>query len=133
MTITLLDDNTSPQPYTPSGNMNPQTGKYTFNLVIVTPDANFKNTQFTFDTYTYTGGAAYDFPTSVNANKPQPQAATINNVPAQDGLNIYDFELLGKKHQILLMVSGGQVQWGSIAGGGDANWGAPNLFIGGLE
>jgi len=134
MTITLLDDNTSPAPYTPQGIINPQAGVVTFNLILVTADSNFKNTKFTFDTQTYTGGNSYTFPANLQgAAGPDGKTAQISNVPAQNGLNIYQLLLRGKKYSVFLKVDGGTVSWGSITGGADASWSKPNLFIGGLN
>lgn len=133
LTITLLDDTTSPAPYVPQGTRNPQTGTVTFNLIIITPDANFKNTAFTFDTHTYQGGTIYTFPSTGTGQTSDGKTAQINDIPAVNGLNIYDFVLLGKKYTVLMLVEGGTVSWGSISGGGDATWTAPNLFIGGLN
>lgn len=132
LTITLLGDNTSPPSYVPQGIINPQSGSVTFNLIVVTADANFKNTPFTFDAQTYTGGNIYTFPTSTGGLT-DGKSAQINDVPAQNGLNIYQLLLNGKKYSVFVKVEGGKVSWGSIAGGGDATWADPNLFIGGLN
>jgi len=133
LTITLLADTTTPPPYNPSGNRNPQSGSVTFNMSIVTPDNSFSATTYTFDTHQYTGGKAYTFPTTPTPQfNPAPSAAAINNIPAQEGLNIYDLTLRGKKFLVLLQVTGGVVKWGSISGGGNATWASPVLFIGGL-
>lgn len=133
LTITLLDDTTSPPPYAPAGNRNPQTGVVTFNMSIVTPDDSFSATKYTFNTHEYTGGKAYDFPgTETPQFNPSASRAAINKVPAKEGLNIYDLVLRGKKFLVLVKVTKGSVDWGSIAGGGNANWDSPVLFIGGL-
>lgn len=133
LTITLLDDATSPPPYTPSGNKNPQSGAVTFNMSIVTPDDSFNTTNYTFNTHEYTGGKAYDFPdTETPQFNPSAAAAAINKIPAQEGLNIYDLVLRGKKFLVLVKVTNNKVDWGSISGGGNANWASPVLFIGGL-
>jgi hypothetical protein len=133
LTITLLDDTTSPPPYNPSGNKNPQTGVVTFNMSIVTPDDSFNTTKYTFNTHEYTGGKAYDFPgTETPQFNPAASAAAINKIPAQEGLNIYDLVLRGKKFLVLVKVTKGSVEWGSISGGGNATWTSPVLFIGGL-
>ena len=133
LTITLLDDTTSPPPYNPAGNKNPQTGVVTFNMSIVTPDDSFNTTKYTFNTHEYTGGKAYDFPdTETPQFNPSASAAAINKIPAKEGLNIYDLVLRGKKFLVLVMVTKGSVDWGSISGGGNATWTSPVLFIGGL-
>ncbi len=135
MTITILGDNTSPAPYTPQGITNPQSGAVRFNLILVTADENFSNTTFQFDTQSYNGGYVYTFPTARGGSAcgggvAGCKSAQINNVPAQDGLNIYSLLLGGKKYSVFLKVDSGAVSWGSIAGGGSANWSAPNLFVG---
>jgi len=132
VTITLLDDSTAVPPYNTSGNINPQTGTCFFNLIIVTSNANFNTTTFTFNTKTLTGGYDYYFPSIVGTPDGSTAAAQVNHTPAQEGLNLYDFELGGTKYTILVKVKNGVIVWGSIAGGGDANWAAPNLFIGGV-
>jgi hypothetical protein len=133
LTITLLDDTTTPPPYNPSGNRNPQSGVVTFNMSIVTPDNSFNTTKYSFDNHEYTGGKAYDFPdTETPQFNPAASAAAINKIPAKEGLNIYDLVLRGKKFLVLVQVAGGTVKWGSISGGGNATWTSPVLFIGGL-
>jgi len=102
-------------------------------MSIVTPDDSFSATKYTFNTHEYTGGKAYDFPdTETPQFNPSASGAAINKVPAKEGLNIYDLVLRGKKFLVLVKVTKGSVDWGSIAGGGNANWDSPVLFIGGL-
>ncbi len=133
LTITLLADNTSPPPYTPSGNRNPQTGVVSFNMSIVTPDNSFNATRYFFNTHEYTGGKAYDFPgTETPQFNPAASGAAINKIPAKEGLNIYDLVLRGKKFLVLIKVTNRTVEWGSISGGGNATWSSPVLYIGGL-
>ncbi|MFO7598807.1 MAG: beta-1,3-glucanase family protein [Candidatus Desulfacyla sp.] len=130
MTITLLADTASPPPYTPKGNMNPQTGDSKFNLIIVTPDGSgFGGTPFTFNTHAYTGGNNYTFPTT-KIDGSSETASQVNQVPGQNGLNIYKLEVLNKTYTVLLKVEANVVEWGSITGGASANWGDPNLFVG---
>jgi len=137
LTITLLGDTQVPPPYNPSGTLNPDPGKKVthFNLSIVTGDDNFDKTNFTFHKYInkYKGGTAYDFPlTEQHQWPPGNKAATINNVPAVEGLNMYDLALRGKKFLVLVLVRNKQVQWGSISGGGNGNYEGGVLYVGGL-
>jgi len=37
---------------------------------------------------------------------------------------------LNKTYTVLLKVEANKVEWGSITGGANANWGSPNLFVG---
>ncbi|HTP65665.1 MAG TPA: beta-1,3-glucanase family protein [Geobacteraceae bacterium] len=131
MTITILDDNTSPAPYNPQGISNPQTGTPKFNLVLITSDANFANTTFTFDTHTYNGGNAYEFPTKWISSV-DVKSAQVNDVPTQNGLNIYSFLLGGEKYSVFVQVDNGTVSWGSMAGGASAKFDAKkiNLYVG---
>jgi hypothetical protein len=135
MTITVLADSADVPAYTPQGHLNPQTastGSPTINVVLVTSDPSFYQTKFTFDLQSFTGGTVNTFPSTKTASSGS-TSAQVNGVPSQDGLNIYTLQLRGKEYSVLVKVSGGQVAWASIAGGGNANWSAPNLFIGGLQ
>lgn len=130
LTITLLADTATPPPYTPDGIVNPQTGDSAFNLILVTPGGSgFKGTPFTFNTHAYTGGNNYTFPTTQTGGSSD-TASQVNQVPAQNGLNIYNLEVLNKTYTVLLKVEAKAVEWGSITGGASANWSSPNLFVG---
>ncbi|MDI6742020.1 MAG: beta-1,3-glucanase family protein [Smithella sp.] len=134
MTITLLDDNTSPPNPTQQGIINPQTGIVTFNLILITTDPNFQRTTFEFNTKIFTGGNEYTFPSTTSERKTdRGLSAIIRNIPAQEGLNIYKLLLRGKTYSVIMKIDDGRISWGSITGGANANWGAPNLFVGGLD
>jgi hypothetical protein len=136
LTITVLADDTAVPPYSPQGNINPQSGPAgspTFNVSLVTSDSNFNLTTFTFDTQSYQGGNGYNFPTAPSPFSVPSTSAVINNVPTQDGMNIYTLELRGRRYSVLAKVSNGVVTWASIAGGGSATYTAPTLFVGGLD
>ncbi len=136
MTVTILGDNTAPPPYTQPGTLNPQTGPAgspTFNISLSTGDSHFNDTTFTFDTQTYNGGGNYNFPTSLTNFPVANNAAAINNIPTQDGLNIYSLNVRGKKYSVLAQVTNNAIVWASIAGGGNATWTSPVLYIGGLN
>gem|GEM_PF-1383447 len=131
ITITLLDDATAPPPYQPDGILNPQTGDTTFNLILQTPEGSgFKGMVFTFNTHAYAGASAYTFPTKNNGSSGSDDTAQVNQVPAQNGVNIYQLDVLDKSYTVVVKVAGGEVSWGSITGGASATWGAPNLFLG---
>ncbi len=130
VTVTLLADTEVPQPYTPQGTLNPQSGVTLFNMILQTPvGSGFQDTTFTFDTQTYTGGKNYTFPTT-DIGGENDVASQVNQVPAQNGLNIYDLEVLNKTFTLLIEVDNGNVVWGSITGGASATWSSPNLFVG---
>lgn len=134
LTITILADDAMVPPYTPQGNINPTSGSGPmFNVSLVTSDNNFENTTFTFDTYSYQGGNGYNFPTAPSGFPPGNTSAVINNVPTQDGLNIYALELRGRRYSVLVKVSNSAVVWASIAGGGNATYSGGTLFVGGLN
>ena len=63
----------------------------------------------------------------------QNNAAAINNIPTQDGLNIYSLKMRGKKYSVLAQVTNNTIVWASIAGGGNVTWASPVLYIGGLN
>lgn len=134
--ITVLADDTAVPPYSPQGNINPQSGPAgspTFNVSLTTSDTNFNLTTFTFDTQSYQGGNGYNFPTAPSPFAVPSTSAVINNVPTKDGLNIYTLELRGRRYSVLAMVSNSVVTWASIAGGGNATYTSPTLYIGGLD
>jgi hypothetical protein len=135
MTITVLGDSAAVPSYTPQGNLNPQTastGSPTINVVLVTSDDKFDKTTFTFDLQSFQGGTINTFPSTTSGSAGS-NAAQVNGIPSQEGLNIYTLELRGRQYSVLVKVSGGAVAWASIAGGGNATWSAPNLFVGGLQ
>jgi hypothetical protein len=134
VTIEIVGDSAVVPPYTPQGTVNPQTasaGSPTINMVLVTSDDNFDQTTFTFDLQSFQGGTVNTF-ASTNTGSAGTNAAQVNGIPSQDGLNIYTLQLRGRRYSVLVQVTGGAVAWASIAGGGNANWSAPNLFVGGL-
>lgn len=99
-------------------------------MILQTPvGSGFQDTTFTFDTQTYTGGKNYIFPTT-DIGGENDVASQVNQVPAQNGLNIYNLEVLNKTYTLLIEVDGGNVVWGSITGGASATWSSPNLFVG---
>jgi len=134
VTVTLLDDTTSPQKFVYQGNWNPQSGVTTFNLNINAGASNtdFPNTPFTFNTKSYPGGNGYDWPTTVNnyGFPPPTTTASINKIPAAEGLNIYNLDFGARHFLVLVKVSGKQVQWCAIAGGASSTWTSPVLYIG---
>jgi hypothetical protein len=133
LTVTVLDDTTSPPAYVPQGTRNPQTGVATFNLVLVSANTQFAATSFSFDSHTYQGGRVYTFPGTQTGTIGDGRSVQVNRVPAAEGLNIYDLVLAGRKFTVLVKVTGGQVTFGTLAGGGSPTWTAPNLFVGGLD
>lgn len=136
LTITVQADDTLAPPYSPQGTVNPQSGPAgspTFNLSLQTSDSNFNLTSFTFDTQSYQGGNGYNFPTTPSPFAVPGNAAAINNIPTQDGLNIYTLELRGRRYSVLAKVSNGIVNWASIAGGANGIYTAPTLYVGGLN
>lgn len=130
LTVTVLGDDTPAPGYTPTGNVNPQSGTAQFNMVMQSADTNFAQTTFTFDLQSFQGGNVYTFPGTTPTATSSPVTAVINTIPAQDGLNVYTLQLGGKQYSVLAKVSGGAIAWASIAGGPSATWTAPNLFVG---
>lgn len=135
ITVTILNDTTSPPPFSFNGTVNPQgPGVTTFSMSIDAgaSNTNFANTQFTFNTQTYTGGNSYLWPTTLQPQfPPPPTSASINSIPAVEGLNVYDLDFSQvRSYQVLVNVVNGQVQWGAISGGGGSTWTAPVLYIG---
>ncbi len=134
MTITVLGDSAAPAPYTPQGTVNPQSGSGpTFNLSLTTADNNFNTTTFTFDTQTYHGGTNTTFPTTPTPFSAPNNSAVIGSIPTQDGLNIYTLVVRGRTYSVLAKVKSGAIEWGSIAGGGNANFSGGVLYVGGLD
>ncbi|MBS0319865.1 MAG: hypothetical protein JSR18_04925 [Proteobacteria bacterium] len=134
VTVTVLDDDTAPASYTPTGNINPQSGTGpTFNMSLTTSDNNFNNTTFTFDTQTYQGGTNVNFPTTPTPFTAPNTSAVIGSIPTQEGLNIYSLVVRGYKYRILANVKNNTIEWASIAGGGNATWSGGVLYVGGLN
>jgi len=135
VTVTILDDTTSPPPFSFSGTVNPQgPGDATFSMSIDAgaSNTNFPNTQFMFNTQTYTGGNSYLWPTTLQPQfQPPATSASINSIPAVEGLNVYDLVFSQvRSYQVLVNVVNGQVQWAAISGGGGSTWTSPVLYIG---
>lgn len=135
VTVTILNDTTSPPPFSFNGTVNPQgPGDTTFSMSIDAgaSNTNFASTQFTFNTQTYTGGNSYLWPTTLQPQFPPPAtSASINSIPAVEGLNVYDLQFSQvRSYQVIVNVSGGQVQWAAISGGGGSTWTSPVLYIG---
>lgn len=140
LTITLLNDAKAPPPYTPSGTLNPDPkNKVTqFNLNINMGSDAFYGMPFTFHQYEmkYKVGTAFDFPYAENTTfPPGHQFANINNVPAVNGMNLYNLEMRGNKYLVLVKVENRQVKWGTISGGGNGTYNSDIkvLFVGGLD
>jgi len=131
MTITLLADTATAPPPSQSGTLNPQDGSVKFNLILVDPDNKaLKNAPLLFNTKTFSWQSNYNWPSNVIS--PATNGMQINQVPAREGLNIYTLTVGNKTMKVLLKVQGGSVSFGTIAGGGNANFASPNLFVGGL-
>ena len=137
MTVTLLGDSANPPANPTQGTVNPQTsvaGAPTINVVLVTTDDNFNLSTFNLDLQTFQGGTVNYFPPATQTpTVTTSSTAQVNGLPSQNGINIYTLQLRGQQYSILANVSNGTVVWASIAGGGNATWSAPNLFVGGLD
>ncbi len=137
MTVTIFGDETAAPAIAPQGNVNPQTSAANappVNIVLVTTDNNFDLSTFNFDLQTFQGGTVNYFPPSTQTPvSTSSNTAQVNGIPSQNGLNVYTLTLRGRQYSVLVSVSNGAVAWASIAGGGNATWSAPNLFIGGLD
>ena len=137
MTVTLLGDSATPPANPTQGTVNPQTsvaGAPTINVVLVTTDDNFNLSTFNLDLQTFQGGTVNYFPPATQTpTVTTSSTAQVNGLPSQNGINIYTLQLRGQQYSILANVSNGTVVWASIAGGGNATWSAPNLFVGGLD
>ncbi|MFO1415557.1 MAG: beta-1,3-glucanase family protein [Burkholderiales bacterium] len=140
VTINILDDNTSSTPYHYTGNEDPQDGVTTYNISINAGSSNesvFPATEFRFNAQKYFGGKSYQWPAKEGADGTHSgYTVDISSIPAKEGLNLYHLEFGWKKFLVLVNVSGGQWQWGAIAGGGNSTWqimsGTPVLFVGGV-
>jgi len=137
MTVTIFGDDTAAPAIAPQGNVNPQTSAANappVNVVLVTTDNNFNLSTFNLDLQTFQGGTVNYFPpTTQTPVSTSSNTAQVNGLPSQNGVNVYTLTLRGRQYSVLVSVSNGAVAWASIAGGGNATWSAPNLFIGGLD
>lgn len=128
--VTVLGDNEVVPPIQREGNMNPQTGIVNYNLIITSQNPNFDGSSIQFNEHSYTGGTNYIFPSTVISTSSG--SSQINQVPAQEGLNIYDLSVGGNNFQVLVQVTNGALVWGALADGGNSNFSGINLFVGGV-
>lgn len=127
----LADDATPPTPTYP-GVLNPQTGVLEFNAVLIAAN-NIQNAPFTFGLNSMEFGWINDYHNGAQTNLHNGTSAQINNINAQDGYNSYDLVLGNNTYTVIIHVTSGVIDVATIAGGGNATWSSPNLFIGGLQ
>lgn len=132
LTITVLADNATPPIIPIPGTLNPQTGSTLYNAVLVSEN-DIQDAQFTFGGNICKAGWINNYHGGPQTNLNNGKAAQILNINAQEGYNKYDLIFGQNKYTVIVQVLNGQVVLGTIAGGGNANWSSPNLFIGGLQ
>ncbi len=130
--ITVLGDSVVVPPVTRAGNRNPQDGSVRFKMNLFAR-GSIKDVDFEFNGHPFAGGHSYLFPSQRTQWGQDEFHALIENIPAQPGLNIYDLSFGKNKYQILVLVTNGAVSMASAAGGADANWDSPVLFVGGVN
>ncbi|MDQ7825906.1 MAG: beta-1,3-glucanase family protein [Candidatus Eremiobacteraeota bacterium] len=139
MTITILGDTASPPSFSYSGTVDPQSGSGPTFTISITTAQSILNIPYTFDQQAYQGGLTYTFPSTQVSYGPQaPNSAEVTSIPTTNGLNIYNLVFSQMySYQVLVYVANNQIQWATIAGGGNSTWspgsgGGGVLFIGGV-
>ncbi|MEI8125135.1 MAG: beta-1,3-glucanase family protein [Parachlamydiaceae bacterium] len=132
LTITVLQDNAVPPVQPIPGVLNPQTGSVVFNAVLISEN-DIQDAPFTFGGNQMKAGWINNYHGGPQTNLKNGKAAQIQSVNAQDGYNRYELVFGRNKYTVIVRVVIGKITIATIAGGGNANWALPNLFIGGLQ
>ncbi len=131
LAITVLADNAVPTYLTVPGVRNPQTGVVNFNMVPVFAN-DIQDMTIMVGGHACKAGWVNNYLTGPVTNLGTGENAQINNCPAQEGWNTYDFLIGGQKYLVVVQVTNSVVTQATIAGGSNATWTSPNLFIGDL-
>lgn len=130
--VTILSDDAIPPTQSFPGVLNPQVGTVEFNAVLIS-SSDEQDSPFTFGRNAMKFGWINDYHNGAEVNLHNGTAAQIQNIKAQEGYNQYQMVFGERTYIVILQVVNGEIQIATIAGGGNSNWSAPNLYIGGLQ